>query len=172
MLKRKLFAVLVTLTLVFTLTPLSAFAEEVMDGTSPPVQGEAAEQTGELVIGEEQEENNESEVDEAPEEVPEEEDGNDDSGGTIPDAADAKADKAAPKAVAAAAVTDVDTRSYELTVIGEEKTPLAGDFLDAGCCILHLLIMLLATAVLIWYTNDMKQHQKRILELEDQLDLH
>ena len=172
MLKRKLFAVLVTLTLVFTLTPLSAFAEEVMDGISPPVQVEAAEQTGELVIGEEQEENNESEVDEAPEEVPEEEDGNDDSGGTIPDAADAKADKAAPKAVAAAAVTDVDTRSYELTVIGEEKTPLAGDFLDAECCILHLLIMLLATAVLIWYTNDMKQHQKRILELEDQLDLH
>ena len=177
MLKRKLFAVLVTLTLVFTLTPLSAFAEEVMDGASPPVQVEAEEQTGELVIGEEQEENNESEADEAPEEVPgekvpEEEDGNDDSGGTILDADDAKADKAAPKAVAAAAVTDVDTRSYELTVIGEEKTPLAGDFLDAECCILHLLIMLLATAVLIWYTNDMKQHQKRILELEDQLDLH
>ena len=172
MLKRKLFAVLVTLTLVFTLTPLSAFAEEVMDGTSPPVQVEAAGQTGELVTGEETGENNESEADEVPEEVPEEEDGNDDSGGIIPDAADAKADKAAPKAVAAAAVTDVDTRSYELTVIGEEKTPLAGDFLDSECCILHLLIMLLATAVLIWYTNDMKQHQKRILELEDQLDLH
>ena len=256
MLKRKLFAVLVTLTLVFTLTPLSAFAEEVMDGTSPPVQVEAAEQTGGLVIGEEPEENNESEADEAPEEVPgekvpEEEDGNDDSGGTIPDAAeqysviihyfdengnklredftglyapgsafdiaspiiegyipdfaritseeggmpkegleytvtysravpvagtilpvDAKADKAAPKAVAAAAVTAADTRSYELTVIGEEKTPLAGGFLDADCCFLHLLLMLLATAMLIWYTKDMKQHQKRILELEDQLDMH
>ena len=256
MLKRKLFAVLVTLTLVFTLTPLSAFAEEVMDGTSPPVQVEAAEQTGELVIGEEPEENNESEADEAPEEVPgekepEEEDGNDDSGGTIPDAAeqysviihyfdengnklredftglyapgsafdiaspiiegyipdfaritseeggmpkegleytvtysravpvagtilpaDAKANRVAPKAVAAAAVTAADTRSYELTVIGEEKTPLAGGFLDADCCFLHLLLMLLATAVLIWYTKDMKQHQKHILELEDQLDLH
>ena len=88
MLKRKLFAVLVTLTLVFTLTPLSAFAEEVMDGTSPPVQVEAAGQTGELVTGEETGENNESEADEVPEEVPEEEDGNDDSGGTIPDAAE------------------------------------------------------------------------------------
>ena len=256
MLKRKLFAVLVTLTLVFTLTPLSAFAEEVMDGTSPPVQVEAAEQTGELVIGEEPEENNESEADEAPEEVPgekvpEEEDGNDDSGGTIQDAAekysviihyfdenrksllddfvglyapgdtfdiespiiegyipdfaritsgeggmpkevleytvtyskaapaaginpatDAKADKAAPRTLAAAAITERDTRSYELTVVGEEKTPLSAGFLDTECCILHLLIMLLAAAVLIWYTKDMKQHQKRILELEDQLDMH
>lgn len=262
MLRRKLFAVLVTLTLVFTLTPLSAFAEEVMDGTSPPAQLEAAEQTGELLIGEEQGVDEESGTDkgtateevseEVPgEKVPEEEDGNDDSGETIPDAAeqysviihyfdengnalhddfvglyapgsafdipspiiegyipdfaritseeggmpkesqeytvtysravpvagailpaDAKADKAAPKAVAAAAVTAADTRSYELTVIGEEKTPLAGGFLDADCCVLHLLLMLLATAVLIWYTKDMKQHQKRILELEDQLDLH
>lgn len=258
MLRRKLFAVLVTLTLVFTLTPLSAFAEEVMDGTSPPAQLEAAEQTGELLIGEEQGVDEESGTDkgtateEVPgEKVPEEEDGNDDSGETIPDAAeqysviihyvdengnklwedvtrlyapgsafdipspiiegyipdreritseeggmpkesleytvtysravpvagtilpaDAKADKAAPKAVAAATVTAADTRSYELTVIGEEKTPLAGGFLDADCCVLHLLLMLLATAVLIWYTKDMKQHQKRILELEDQLDLH
>ena len=256
MLKRKLFAVLVTLTLVFTLTPLSAFAEEVMDGTSPPVQVEAAEQTGELVIGEEPEENKESEADEAPEEVPgekvpEEEDGNDDSGGTIPDAAekysviihyfdengkslhddfvglyapggtfdiespiiegyipdlaritsgeggmpkevleytvtyskaapaaginpaaDSKADKAAPRTPVAAAITERDTRSYELTVVGEERTPLSAGFLDTECCILHLLIMLLATAVLIWYTKDMKEQQARILELEDQLDIH
>lgn len=253
MLRRRLFAVLVTLTLVFTLTPLSAFAEEVMDGTSPPAQLEAAEQTGELLIGEEQGVDEESGIDKgtATEEVSEEEDGNDESGGTIPDAAeqysviihyfdengkslhddfvglyapgsvfdiaspiiegyipdfvritseeggmpkegleytvtysravpvagtslpaDAKADKGAPKAVAAAAVTAADTRSYELTVIGEEKTPLAGGFLDADCCFLHLLLMLLATAMLIWYTKDMKQHQKHILELEDQLDLH
>lgn len=63
-------------------------------------------------------------------------------------------------------------RGYELIVIGEEKTPLAGGFLDAKCCILHLLIMLLAAAVLIWYTMDMKKQQKRIFELEEQLDLH
>lgn len=85
---------------------------------------------------------------------------------------DAKADKAAPRTPAAAAITEGDTRSYELTVVGEEKTPLSAGFLDTECCILHLLLMLLATAVLIWYTKDMKQHQKRILELEDQLDLH
>lgn len=51
MLRRRLLAVLVALTVVFTFTTLSAFADEVMEDASPPAQLEAAEQTGELLIG-------------------------------------------------------------------------------------------------------------------------
>ena len=256
MLRRRLFAVLVVLTMVLTLAAPAAFAVETQEGTFSPVQQidageEAAADQLPVPVADEDLTPAEEPVEVPGEKVPEEEDGNDDSGGTIPDAAeqysviihyfdengkslhddfvglyapgdafdiespiiegyipdfaritseeggmpkegleytvtysravpvagtilpaDAKADRAAPKAVAAAAVTAADTRSYELTVIGEEKTPLAGGLLDADCCVLHLLLMLLATAVLIWYTKDMKQHQKRILELEDQLDMH
>ena len=249
MLRRRLLAVLATLTMVLAFIPLWACAEASAYETSPPARTEVPEQAEELPVGNAPEEPDEDDVDEkAADDEPatEEEPGKDNpddpvqytviihyidekgnklredyigqyapgsafaiespaikgytpdfdkitSGeGGMPGEAreytvtysktvipaepapprDAKADKAAPKAVAPAAVTAADARSYELTVIGEEKTPLAGDFLDAECCILHLLIMLLATAVLIWYINDMKQHQKRILELEDQLDLH
>ena len=88
---------------------------------------------------------------------------------------DANPDRPTPNTAVTAAVAELpaaDARGYELTVIGEKKTPLAGGFLDTECCILHLLIMLLAAAVLIWYTKDMKEQQARIFELEDQLDLH
>lgn len=249
MLRRRLLAVLATLTMVLAFIPLWACAEASAYEISPPVRTEVPGQAEELPVGNAPEELDEDDVDEkAADDEPatEEEPGKDNSGDLVqytvtihyidekgnklrddyiepyaPGSAfaiespaikgytpnydritsgeggmpgepqeytvtysktvipaepapprDAKADRTAPKAVAAAAVTAADTRSYELTVIGEEKTPLAGDFLDAECCILHLLIMLLATAVLIWYINDMKQHQKRILELEDQLDLH
>ena len=249
MLRRRLLAVLATLTMVLAFIPLWACAEASAYETSPPVRTEVPGQAEELPVGNAPEELDEDDVDEkAADDEPatEEEPGKDNSGDLVqytvtihyidekgnklqddyiepyaPGSAfaiespaikgytpnydritsgeggmpgepqeytvtysktvipaepappsDAKADKAAPRTPAAAAITEGDTRSYELTVIGEEKTPLAGDFLDAECCILHLLIMLLATAVLIWYINDMKQHQKRILELEDQLDLH
>ena len=249
MLRRRLLAVLATLTMVLAFIPLWACAEASAYETSPPARTEVPEQAEELPVGNAPEEPDEDDVDEkAADDEPatEEEPGKDNSGDLVqytvtihyidekgnklqddyiepyapgsafaiespaikgytpnydritsgeggmpgepqeytvtysktvipaePDPPrDAKADKAAPRTPAAAAITEGDTRSYELTVIGEEKTPLAGDFLDAECCILHLLIMLLATAVLIWYINDMKQHQKRILELEDQLDLH
>ena len=254
MLRRRLLAVLATLTMVLAFIPLWACAEASAYETSPPARTEVPEQAEELPGGNAPEETDEDDVDEkAADDEPatEEEPGKgnpekdnsgdlvqytvtihyiDEKGNKLRDdyieqyapgrafaiespaikgytpnydritsgeggmpgepqeytvtysktvipaepapPPDAKADKAAPRTPAAAAITEGDTRSYELTVIGEEKTPLAGDFLDAECCILHLLIMLLATAVLIWYINDMKQHQKRILELEDQLDLH
>lgn len=249
MLRRRLLAVLATLTMVLAFIPLWACAEASAYETSPPVRTEVPGQAEELPVGNAPEELDEDDVDEkaaddesATEEEPEK-DNTDDSvkytvtihyidekGNKLQDdyiepyapgsafaiespaikgytpnydritsgeggmpgepqeytvtysktvipaepapPRDAKADKAAPRTPAAAAITEGDTRSYELTVVGEEKTPLSAGFLDTECCILHLLLMLLATAVLIWYTKDMKQHQKRILELEDQLDLH
>lgn len=254
MLRRRLLAVLATLTMVLAFIPLWACAEASAYETSPPARTEVSGQAEELPVGNAPEEPDEDDVDEkaaddesATEEKPgkdnPEKDNTDDSvkytvtihyidekGNKLRDdyiepyapgsafaiespaikgytpnydritsgeggmpgepqeytvtysktvipaepapPRDAKADRAAPKAVASAAVTAADTRSYELTVIGEEKIPLSAGFLDTECCILHLLLMLLATAVLIWYTKDMKQHQKRILELEDQLDMH
>ena len=249
MLRRRLLAVLATLTMVLAFIPLWACAEASAYETSPPARTEVPEQAEELPVGNAPEEPDEDDVDEkAADDEPatEEEPGKDNPDdpvqytviihyidekgnklredyigqyapgsafaiespaikGYTPDfdkitsgeggmpgepqeytvtysktvipaepdpPRDAKADKAAPRTPAAAAITESDTRSYELTVVGEEKTPLSGGFLDTECCILHLLLMLLATAVLIWYTKDMKQHQKHILELEDQLDLH
>ena len=249
MLRRRLLAVLATLTMVLAFIPLWACAEASAYETSPPARTEVPEQAEELPVGNAPEEPDEDDVDEkAADDEPatEEEPGKDnpddpvqytviihyiDEKGNklrkdyivqyVPGSAfaiespaikgytpnydritsgeggmpgepqeytvtysktvipaepapppDAKADKAAPRAPAAAAITERDTRSYELTVVGEEKIPLSAGFLDTECCVLHLLLMLLATAVLIWYTKDMKQHQKHILELEDQLDLH
>lgn len=253
MLRRKLLAVLVALTVVFTFTTLSAFADEVMEDASPPAQLEAAEQTGELLIGDvsggeapggdvpggkgdsgTEEEAGGTETGDVDPEAPVQytvtihyvdEKGNilrEDSitqcfpghtfsidtpviEGYTPDrekiesgeggmpkenleytvtyfktplpaeknhTVKAKADKATPKAAVATASVKGDSRSYELTVIGEEKTPLSGGFLDTSCCIFHLLLMLLAMIALIWYTMDMKKQQKRILELEEQLDLY
>ncbi|MDO4176116.1 MAG: InlB B-repeat-containing protein [Bacillota bacterium] len=59
---------------------------------------------------------------------------------------------------------------YDLTVLGNENTPLASGLLDAHCCILHLLLMLAALLMLLWYTSDMKKRQRRIFELEDRLN--
>ncbi|MCQ2547085.1 MAG: hypothetical protein MJ161_06025, partial [Clostridia bacterium] len=59
---------------------------------------------------------------------------------------------------------------YEFTVLGNENTPLAGGLLDAHCCILHLLLMLAALIMLLWYTSDMKRRQRRIFELESELE--
>lgn len=63
----------------------------------------------------------------------------------------------------------VVTDGYGVTVIGDADTPLANSLLDATCCILHLLIMLAAMLMLIWYTYDMKKRQKRIFELKKEL---
>ena len=254
MLRRRLLAVLATLTMVLAFIPLWACAEASAYETSPPARTEVPEQAEELPVGNAPEEPDEDDVDEkvaddepATEEEPGKDNPEKDNSGDLvqytvtihyidekgnklrddyigqyaPGSAfaiespaikgytpdfdkitsgeggmpgeareytvtysktvipaepapppDAKADKAAPRAPAAAAITERDTRSYELTVVGEEKIPLSAGFLDTECCVLHLLLMLLATAVLIWYTKDMKQHQKHILELEDQLDLH
>ena len=251
MLRRRLLAVLATLTMVLAFIPLWACAEASAYETSPPARTEVPEQAEELPVGNAPEEPDEDDVDEKvadDEPATEEEPGKgnpekDNSGdlvqytvtihyidekgnklredyielyapgrafaiespaikgytpnfdkitsGMLGEAReytvtysktvipaepapprDAKADKAAPRTPAAVAITERDTRSYELTVVGEEKTPLSAGFLDTECCILHLLIMLLAAAVLIWYTKDMKEQQARIFELEDQLDLH
>ncbi|MGN0702216.1 MAG: hypothetical protein ACI4KL_03445, partial [Lentihominibacter sp.] len=58
---------------------------------------------------------------------------------------------------------------YNVTTIGDGQTPLANSLLDANCCILHLLIMLAALLALIWYTHDMKKRQRRIYDLQGQL---
>ncbi|MDO4471801.1 MAG: Ig-like domain-containing protein [Bacillota bacterium] len=58
---------------------------------------------------------------------------------------------------------------YNVTTIGDGQTPLAKNLLDLNCCILHLLIMLAAMLVLLWYTHDMKKRQRKIFELEEQL---
>ena len=248
MLRRRLLAVLATLTMVLAFIPLWACAEASAYETSPPARTEVPEQAEELPGGNAPEETDEDDVDEkAADDEPatEEEPGKDNSGdlvqytvtihyidekgnklredyielyapgrafaiespaikGYTPDfdkitsgeggmpgepqeytvtysktvipaepapPPDAKADKAAPRTPAAAAITESDTRSYELTVVGEEKIPLSGGFLDTECCILHLLIMLLATVILLLYTRDMKKRQERILELEEELDL-
>lgn len=253
MLRRRLLAVLATLTMVLAFIPLWACAEASAYETSPPARTEVPEQAEELPVGNAPEEPDEDDVDEkaaddepATEEEPgkdkPEKDNPDDqvkytvtihyidekgnklredyieqyapgsaftiespaikgytpdfdkitSGeGGMPGEAreyivtysktvipaepapprDVKADKAAPRTPAAAAITERDTRSYELTVVGEEKTPLSAGFLDTECCILHLLIMLLATVILLLYTRDMKKRQERILELEEELDL-
>ena len=58
---------------------------------------------------------------------------------------------------------------YNVTTIGNGQTPLANSLLDLNCCILHLLIMLAAMLMLIWYTHDMKKRQRKIFNLEEQL---
>ena len=63
----------------------------------------------------------------------------------------------------------VVTDGYNVTTIGDGQTPLAKNLLDLNCCILHLLIMLAAMLVLLWYTHDMKKRQRKIFELEEQL---
>lgn len=64
----------------------------------------------------------------------------------------------------------VITDGYALTEIDAENTPLANSLLDFNCCILHLLIMLAAMLMLMWYTHDMKKRQRKIFELEEQLN--
>ena len=66
-------------------------------------------------------------------------------------------------------VTNDDNGNYNVTTIGNGQTPLAKNLLDLNCCILHLLIMLAAMLVLLWYTHDMKKRQRKIFELEEQL---
>ena len=69
----------------------------------------------------------------------------------------------------AAAAAINDDNGVELTQIAAEKTPLANSLLDANCCILHLLIILAALIMLLWYMHDMKKRQKRIFQLEEEL---
>lgn len=57
----------------------------------------------------------------------------------------------------------------DMTQIATERTPLAGGLLDSHCCILHLLLMLVALIMLFWYTSDMKRRQRRIFELEEKI---
>ncbi|MCQ2545807.1 MAG: hypothetical protein MJ144_05185, partial [Clostridia bacterium] len=58
----------------------------------------------------------------------------------------------------------------QMTEIAAGSTPLAGGLLDSHCCILHLLIILAALIMLFWYTTDMKRRQKRIFELEEEIN--
>lgn len=228
MFRRKLIAVFVTLALVLALAPLSAFAEEPVDETSPPAQVEAPEvETPEVETTEE----------DAGESTDEEkytlivhyvdESGNmlaDDfmtklapgaafsitspqvkgykpdiaeitsEGGGMPSAnleytvryskvpvpeekvpgnvidGNAKAKKPANSDSSEAAAITSPQREYTLTVVGEEKTPLSPGFLDSDCCVLHLILLILAMIALILYTKDMKKRQQRILELEEELE--
>lgn len=69
---------------------------------------------------------------------------------------------------AAAAAINADN-GVELAQIAAEKTPLANNLLDSNCCILHLLIILAALIMLLWYMHDMRKRQKRIFQLEEEL---
>lgn len=53
--------------------------------------------------------------------------------------------------------------------IEDDDTPLAGGPLEEDCCILHLLIMLVALAVAVYYTHNRKQHQARQFELRSRM---
>lgn len=64
-------------------------------------------------------------------------------------------------------LADGEDASVEpLTELEDEEVPLAGP-LDTlhTCCILHLLILLLAMIVEIFYTSSMKKHQRKIFEI-------
>ncbi|MDO4176777.1 MAG: MBG domain-containing protein, partial [Bacillota bacterium] len=67
-------------------------------------------------------------------------------------------------------VTAGTANGAETTVISADKTPLANSLLDSNCCILHLLIMLAALIMLLWYARDMKRRQRKIHDLEDELE--
>lgn len=69
-----------------------------------------------------------------------------------------------------AAVANAAVGGYSLTAIPTERTPLANSILDSDCCILHLIMMLLALIALFCYTSDMKRRQAKIQELEMILD--
>lgn len=62
-----------------------------------------------------------------------------------------------------------DGDEYSLVSVENPKVSLADNLLDRECCILHLLIMILAALVLIWYTHDAKKLQRKIKELEEEL---
>lgn len=54
----------------------------------------------------------------------------------------------------------------------DEDVPLAKQKLDDHkCCILHFLIMLLATILYGFYTHNMKKRQKKMFEAREELDL-
>lgn len=105
---------------------------------------------------------------------------------TAPDTSKASTNTAAPdkkvksksgknNGIRTAAVATVDAVSdaapdYELTVVGTQEVPLSGNVLDSHCCVLHLLIILIAGLMLVWYTRDMKKRQARIFELEKELE--
>ncbi|MDO4176851.1 MAG: hypothetical protein Q4D99_05175 [Bacillota bacterium] len=73
--------------------------------------------------------------------------------------------------VAAVAAAGVAAQpGYELTVVGEDQVPLAGNLLDGHCCVLHLFLIILAGLVLLYYARDMKKRQARIFELEEELN--
>lgn len=67
-------------------------------------------------------------------------------------------------------VASVDQPGYELTVVGEEQVPLAGNLLDGHCCVLHLFLIIIAALLLLVYARDMKKRQARIFELEAELE--
>ena len=55
--------------------------------------------------------------------------------------------------------------------IEENETPLAGGILGRECCILHLLIMLVALAVALYYTHNRKAHQEDQFDMRRKLEL-
>ncbi|MDD6311789.1 MAG: InlB B-repeat-containing protein [Firmicutes bacterium] len=63
--------------------------------------------------------------------------------------------------------TDPDVNVQRIV---DNNTPIGNEILDEYCCILHLIIMLIAMILLIAYTYDMKKRQKRIFELQEEID--
>lgn len=64
----------------------------------------------------------------------------------------------------------LNARVDELVPVDNEGVPLANKAsTDHKCCLLHLLLLLLALTVEIGYTKNMKKRQKRIFELRKEL---
>jgi len=64
-------------------------------------------------------------------------------------------------------VTTAGSEEVSLITVADNEVPL-GNILD-DCCILHLLIMLVACIILVVYTKVMKDRQAHIFELEEVL---
>ena len=157
-----------TMTMVFAFMPLFAFAQSD-ESAAPAVQAVAMEETGGEVVSEDPEQGDpgQSEGEEGTDE------GDPEEGDEIvtqpvekPEPAKSHA-KAAEKTAVATAPTHP---AYELTVVGEEQTPLSNSLLDSDCCLLHLLLIFLAAVAMIIYIVDMRKQQARIFELEDELE--
>lgn len=75
-------------------------------------------------------------------------------------------------------VTDNEEGGYDIATVPNEEeqiadaeAPLAGGDINTQvqCCILHLLILMVAFVIGAYYTRNMKKHQARIQELKEQL---
>lgn len=179
MLRKKWIAIILTVLMACAFLPAFAFAEVAGDGGYASSQTIGQQNEGEGEQPGEGEQQNEGEG-----EQPGEGEGGQQGEGEQPssDQPVSSSDKATTAATTHAktetkkeakaqpAVATVDQPSYELTVVGEEQVPLAGNLLDGRCCVLHLFIIFIAGILLLYYIRDMRKHQARIFELEEELE--